>query len=106
MKHNKYFTWKTINIVHENNKYFTWKTINILYGAECWFISGYKCFKGQVLNAADIECLYDGLKQNNIHGQFSHLLTGSTVNLFFFFKSYFVFSYSFYDKFLTVLSHV
>ncbi|XP_060596941.1 pyridoxal kinase-like [Ruditapes philippinarum] len=38
--------------------------------------TGYKCFKGQVLNAADIECLYDGLKQNNIHGQFSHLLTG------------------------------
>ncbi|XP_053397690.1 pyridoxal kinase-like [Mercenaria mercenaria] len=38
--------------------------------------TGYKCFKGQVLNAEDIECLYDGLKQNNIHGQFSHLITG------------------------------
>lgn len=38
--------------------------------------TGYSCFKGQVLNAEDIECLYDGLKQNNIHGQFSHLITG------------------------------
>ncbi|KAL4233160.1 hypothetical protein ACF0H5_007845 [Mactra antiquata] len=38
--------------------------------------TGYGCFKGQVLNADDLDTLYDGLKQNNIHGQFSHLLTG------------------------------
>ncbi|KAH3889154.1 pyridoxal kinase-like [Dreissena polymorpha] len=38
--------------------------------------TGYKCFKGQVLNDSDVACLYDGLKQNNIHNQFSHLLTG------------------------------
>jgi len=43
--------------------------------------SGYKCFKGQVLNADDMECLYDGLKQNNIHGQFSHMITGMYTSL-------------------------
>lgn len=37
--------------------------------------TGYKEFKGQVLNAEDMTCLYDGLKVNNIH-HFSHLLTG------------------------------
>lgn len=38
--------------------------------------TGYKHIKGQVLNADDIECLYEGLKQNDIHCRFSHLLTG------------------------------
>ncbi|XP_052811922.1 pyridoxal kinase-like isoform X2 [Mya arenaria] len=38
--------------------------------------SGYKFIKGQVLDADDVDCLYEGLKQNNIHNQFSHLLTG------------------------------
>lgn len=38
--------------------------------------TGYSHFKGQVLNANDAECLYEGLKQNSINGQFSHLLTG------------------------------
>ncbi|OWF50214.1 pyridoxal kinase-like isoform X2 [Mizuhopecten yessoensis] len=37
--------------------------------------TGYKVFKGQVLNAADMDDLYDGLKCNNIH-HFTHLLTG------------------------------
>lgn len=36
----------------------------------------YGYFKGQVLNADDLDCLYDGLKHNNINGQFSHILTG------------------------------
>ena len=29
-----------------------------------------------MLQAEDAECLYEGLKQNKINGQFSHLLTG------------------------------
>ncbi|WAR08485.1 PDXK-like protein [Mya arenaria] len=37
--------------------------------------TGYKFIKGQVLDADDVDCLYEGLKQNNIHNQFSHLLT-------------------------------
>nr|XP_022291644.1 pyridoxal kinase-like [Crassostrea virginica] len=37
--------------------------------------TGYKCFKGQVLNSDDLACLYDGLKENSI-GSFSHILTG------------------------------
>lgn len=37
--------------------------------------TGYGKFKGQVLNAKDVECLYEGLKENNIHN-FTHLLTG------------------------------
>lgn len=37
--------------------------------------TGYGKFKGQVLNASDVECLYNGLKENNIHN-FTHLLTG------------------------------
>jgi len=38
--------------------------------------TGYKCFKGQVLNDSDIDTLYDGMKQNDIHKNFSHLITG------------------------------
>lgn len=37
--------------------------------------TGYKCFKGQVLNSNDLACLYDGLKENGI-SSFSHILTG------------------------------
>ncbi|XP_061177256.1 pyridoxal kinase-like [Saccostrea echinata] len=37
--------------------------------------TGYKCFKGQVLNSDDLACLFDGLKENNI-SSFSHILTG------------------------------
>ncbi|KAK3582051.1 hypothetical protein CHS0354_025657 [Potamilus streckersoni] len=37
--------------------------------------TGYQAFQGQVLNADDVECLYEGLKKNNINN-FSHLLTG------------------------------
>ncbi|XP_033741395.1 pyridoxal kinase-like isoform X2 [Pecten maximus] len=37
--------------------------------------TGYKVFKGQVLNADDMSCLYDGLKSNMIH-HYTHLLTG------------------------------
>ncbi|CAC5376074.1 pdxK [Mytilus coruscus] len=37
--------------------------------------TGYGKFKGQVLNDDDVECLYEGLKENNIHN-FTHLLTG------------------------------
>ncbi|XP_048767181.1 pyridoxal kinase-like isoform X2 [Ostrea edulis] len=37
--------------------------------------TGYKCFKGQVLNSDDLACLYDGLKENKISA-FSHILTG------------------------------
>lgn len=37
--------------------------------------TGYKCFKGQVLNSDDLACLYDGLKENGI-SSFSHILTG------------------------------
>ncbi|XP_060065425.1 pyridoxal kinase-like [Ylistrum balloti] len=37
--------------------------------------TGYKVFKGQVLNADDMSCLYEGLKLNKIH-HFTHLLTG------------------------------
>ena len=40
--------------------------------------AGYGKFKGQVLNANDVECLYEGLKENNIHN-FTHLLTGIIV---------------------------
>jgi hypothetical protein len=29
--------------------------------------AGYGKFKGQVLNASDVECLYEGLKENNIY---------------------------------------
>lgn len=38
--------------------------------------TGYAHFKGQVLNADDADCLFQGLKLNSIDGQFSHLLTG------------------------------
>lgn len=38
--------------------------------------TGYSHVKGQVLNAEDIECLYDGLKANGVHDNFSHLITG------------------------------
>uniref|UniRef100_A0A8W8JC83 Pyridoxal kinase n=1 Tax=Magallana gigas TaxID=29159 RepID=A0A8W8JC83_MAGGI len=37
--------------------------------------TGYKCFKGQVLNSDDLACLYDGLQENGI-SSFSHILTG------------------------------
>jgi len=37
--------------------------------------TGYKCFKGQVLLAKELEVLFDGLKENDIHF-YSHLLTG------------------------------
>ena len=42
----------------------------------------YGYFKGQVLNAEDLDCLYDGLKHNKLHEQFSHILTGivATIN--------------------------
>jgi hypothetical protein len=40
--------------------------------------AGYGKFKGQVLNASDVECLYEGLKENNIHN-FTHLLTGKIM---------------------------
>lgn len=36
----------------------------------------YGYFKGQVLNAEDLESLYEGLKHNKINGLFSHILTG------------------------------
>lgn len=42
-----------------------------------FLLEGYKVFKGQVLNSEDLECLYDGLKQNGLY-HFSHVLTGST----------------------------
>lgn len=37
--------------------------------------TGYGVFKGQILNASDLETLYDGLKTNDIN-HYSHLLTG------------------------------
>lgn len=37
--------------------------------------TGYKCFKGQVLQSTELKDLFDGLKQNDIHF-YSHLLTG------------------------------
>ena len=40
----------------------------------CFTEYGY--FKGQVLNADDLDSLYDGLKHNKLHEQFSHILTG------------------------------
>ena len=40
----------------------------------CFTEYGY--FKGQVLNADDLDCLYDGLKHNELHEQFSHIITG------------------------------
>ena len=43
--------------------------------------SGYSHVKGQVLQAEDAECLYEGLKQNKINGQFSHLLTGILADI-------------------------
>ncbi|XP_071954997.1 pyridoxal kinase-like [Antedon mediterranea] len=35
----------------------------------------YKVFKGQVLNADELKCLYDGIKENDIN-RYSHVLTG------------------------------
>ncbi|XP_078617854.1 pyridoxal kinase-like isoform X2 [Branchiostoma floridae x Branchiostoma japonicum] len=37
--------------------------------------TGYKCFKGQVLNADELKELFDGLKSNNINN-YSYLVTG------------------------------
>lgn len=37
--------------------------------------TGYKCFKGQVLQAEELKVLYDGLRENEIDF-YSHLLTG------------------------------
>lgn len=37
--------------------------------------TGYGKFKGQVLNASDVECLYNGLKENDLLW-YTHLLTG------------------------------
>ncbi|CAC5375325.1 pdxK [Mytilus coruscus] len=44
-----------------------------------WDTLRYGKFKGQVLNDADVECLYEGLKENNIHN-FTHLLTVHICN--------------------------
>ena len=44
------------------------------------YLRGYAHFKGQVLNADDADCLFQGLKLNNIDGQFSHLLTGKPLD--------------------------
>ena len=43
------------------------------------YLTGYAHFKGQVLNAEDADCLFQGLKLNSIDGQFSHLLTGKAL---------------------------
>lgn len=38
--------------------------------------TGYSVVKGQILGAADLEDLFDGLKQNGLHVDYSHILTG------------------------------
>ncbi|CAC5376069.1 pdxK [Mytilus coruscus] len=38
-------------------------------------------FKGQVLNDDDVDCLYEGLKENNIHN-FTHLLTEELLSVY------------------------
>ncbi|UYV78969.1 PDXK [Cordylochernes scorpioides] len=39
--------------------------------------SGYKCFKGQILNADDLEVVVEGLQKNGILARYTHLLTGN-----------------------------
>lgn len=38
--------------------------------------TGYKCFKGQVLDAQNLDELFLGLKLNDLHKNYSHILTG------------------------------
>ncbi len=40
-----------------------------------FYFSGYKVFKGQVLDANDLDVLYDGLKENGLHS-YDYVLTG------------------------------
>jgi pyridoxine kinase len=42
--------------------------------------TGYKNIKGQVLNETELEQLFEGLKLNNLHQLYTHLLTGYVGN--------------------------
>lgn len=42
--------------------------------------TGYKCFKGQVLDEAQLSEVFDGLQQNNLQNKYTHLLTGYIGN--------------------------
>ncbi|UYV78968.1 PDXK [Cordylochernes scorpioides] len=44
---------------------------------------GYKCFKGQILNADDLEVVVEGLQKNGILARYTHLLTGYCSSLTF-----------------------
>ena len=40
-----------------------------------FFVAGYKVLKGQALDANDLDVLYNGLKENNLH-HYDYVLTG------------------------------
>ena len=40
---------------------------------------GYKHFKGQVLNASDLQEIVSGLRDNNLLCNYTHLLTGKVI---------------------------
>jgi pyridoxine kinase len=42
--------------------------------------TGYDTVKGQVLDAVELQELYDGLALNNLDSSYSHLLTGYVGN--------------------------
>lgn len=43
--------------------------------------TGYKVFKGQVLDETQLDEIFDGLTANNLHSLYSHLLTGYVGNV-------------------------
>lgn len=43
--------------------------------------TGYKVFKGQVLNETQLDEVFEGLVANNLHSMYSHLLTGYVGNV-------------------------
>ena len=42
----------------------------------CIIILGYGPFKGQILGAGDLGELYEGLQENRLNENYTHLLTG------------------------------
>lgn len=43
-----------------------------------WIPTGYKHFRGQVLEAHELKELFDSLKLNKLHYNYTHLLTGKS----------------------------
>ena len=47
----------------------------VLY-VELNIVPGYSSFRGQVLNSTDLADIIGGLRDNNLLGNYSHILTG------------------------------